>query len=177
MNQPPDTENGLPGNDPNSTLTNVSVDSHTILNSTAEQTDLLTFVENFPLHSLNLRRPSPRHPIRSRQLISRIDQIRQDNRTRERAAKTRLVTARTNSRKEGHTQLLEAMKRCQLSKPGKLNTAANIGADPFQIYEGHCGTSRSFPNLRRTLWDCQTSSVLTHRRGPIPGRHEKRHRQ
>ena len=91
INQPPDTENGLTGNDPNSTLTNVSIDSHTILNSTAEQTDLLTFVENFPLHSLNLRRPSSRHPIRSRQLISRIDQICQDNRTRERAAKAREI--------------------------------------------------------------------------------------
>ena len=145
MNQPPDTENGLTGNDPNSTLTNVSNDSHTILNSTAEQTDLLTFVENFPLHSLNLRRPSPCHPIRSRQLISRIDQIRQDNRTRERAAKTRFVTARTNSRKEGHAQLLEAIKRCQLSKPGKLNTAANIGV--FAVNGGKPILSKSTKDI------------------------------
>ena len=49
------------------------------------------------------------------------------NRTRERAAKTRFVAARSNSRKEGHGQLLEAMRRCRLSKPGKINTAAQIG--------------------------------------------------
>ena len=66
---------------------------------------------------------------RSRQLgqISRIYQIHQLNRTRERAAKTRFVAARTNSRKEGHDQLLEAMRRCHLSKPWKLNTTAKIG--------------------------------------------------
>ena len=129
MNQPPDTENGLNGNDPNSTLTNVSIDSQTILNSTAEQNGLLTFVENFPLNSQNFRRPSPRPPIRFRQLgqISRIDQIRQQNRTRKQAAKTLFVAARTNSRKEGHAQLLEAMRRCLLSKFWKLTTTTKIG--------------------------------------------------
>ena len=48
-----------------------------------------------------------------------MDQIRQHNRTRERAAKTR--------RKEGHNQLLEALRRCRLSRPGKVHTAAKIG--------------------------------------------------
>ena len=67
--------------------------------------------------------------MRSRQLgrISPLDQIRQHNRPRERAAKTRFVAARTISRKEGHNQLLEAMRRCRLSKPGKIHTAAKIG--------------------------------------------------
>ena len=55
----------------------------TILNSTAEQADLLTFVESFPISSPSFRRPSPRSPIRSLQLnrISRLDQVRQRNRT------------------------------------------------------------------------------------------------
>ena len=88
MNQPPDTDHKLTGNDPNSNLTH-SIDSQTILNSTAEQTDLLTFVENFSLNSPNFRRPSPRSPMRSRQL----GRVSRNNRTRERAAKTR---------KEGH---------------------------------------------------------------------------
>ena len=65
MNQPPGTENGLTGNVPNSTVMNVSIDSHTKLSSTAEKTDLLNFVENFPLNSPNFRRPSPRPPIRT----------------------------------------------------------------------------------------------------------------
>ena len=75
MNQPPDTDHKLTGNDPNSNLTH-SIDSQTVLNSTAEQTDLITFVENFPLISPNFRRPSPRSPMRSRQLgqISRNNQ-------------------------------------------------------------------------------------------------------
>ena len=65
--------------------------------------------------------------MRSRQLsrISRLDQIRQRNRTRERAAKTRFVATRTTTRKDD--QLLEAMRRCRMSRPGKVNTAARIG--------------------------------------------------
>ena len=67
--------------------------------------------------------------MRSRQLsqISRLDQIRHRSQTRERAAKTRFVATRTTTRKDGHTQLLEAMRRCRLSKPGKVNTAARFG--------------------------------------------------
>ena len=78
MVQPPHTEN-----DPNNIITKVTINSNTILNSTAEQTDLLTFVENFPLNSPNFSRPSPCPPLRSRQMgrVSRIDQIRQYSRT------------------------------------------------------------------------------------------------
>ena len=53
--------------------------------------------------------------------------MRQHNWTRERAAKTRFIAARTASRKEGHSQLLEAMRRCRLSRPGKIHTAAKVG--------------------------------------------------
>ena len=103
-------------------------DSHALLNSTAEQTDLLSFVENFPLSSLKFRRPSSRPTMRSRQVgqIFRLDQVRLHNRTQERAAKTRFVATRTISRKEGHSQLLEAMRRCRLSRPGKIHTAAKV---------------------------------------------------
>ena len=120
-NLPPNITQILTKNDLNSTLTH-PIDSQTILNSTAEQTGLLTFVENFPLGSPNFRRPSPRPPMRSRQLdrSSRMDQIRQHNRIRERATKTRFVPART-------VQLLEAMRRCRLIRPQKVNTAAKIG--------------------------------------------------
>ena len=105
MIQLPDTEK-----DPNKTLTNVSFNSITILNSTAEHTDLLTFVEDFSLNSLNFSWPSPRHPLQSRQMgrVSRIDQFRQHDRTRERAARTRFVAAQINCREEGHAQFLEA---------------------------------------------------------------------
>ena len=125
---PPDTNQLLTANHLNSPSVH-PIDSQTILNSTAEQTDLLTFVENFPLNSPSFRRLSPRPPMRSRQLgrISRLDQIRQHNRTRERAAKTRFVAARTTSRKEGHNQLLEAIIRCCLSRLRKVHTAAKIG--------------------------------------------------
>ena len=125
MNQPPG--NNQTTTDLNSTLT--QLDSQILLNSTAEQADLLTFVVSFPFNSPNFRRPSPRPPMRSRQLsqISRLDKIRQRSRTRERAAKTRFVATRTTTRKDGHTQLLEAMRRCRLSKPAKVNTAARIG--------------------------------------------------
>ena len=104
-------------------------DSMTILQSTAEQAGLQTYVETFPISSPNFRRPSPRPNIRSCQLtrLSRLDQIRQHNRTRERAAKTRFVATRTVTRKDGHSQLLEAMRRCRLSKPGRKNMAAKIG--------------------------------------------------
>ena len=87
------------------------------------------FVETFPLNSPNFRRTSLRPPMRSRQQsrISRLEQKRQRNRTRERAAKTRFVATRTTSRKDGHTQLLETITGCRLSKPGKGNTAARIG--------------------------------------------------
>ena len=64
-NLPPDTTQILTENDLNSTLTH-PIDSQTILNSTAEQTDLYTFVENLPLNSPNFKRPSPRPPMRSR---------------------------------------------------------------------------------------------------------------
>ena len=116
---PPNTNQLLTANDLKSTLVH-PIDSQTILNSTMEQTDLLTFVDKFPLNSPNFRRPSPRPPMRSRRLgrISRLDQIRQHNRTRQRAAKTRFVAARITSRKEGHNQLLEAMRRCRLPRPG-----------------------------------------------------------
>ena len=113
--------------DSNTTIT--QPDSMTILQSTAEQAGLQKFVETFPVSSHNFRRPSPRPQIRSRQLtrLSRLDQIRQRNRTRERAAKTRFVATRTATRKDGHSQLLKAMRRCQLSKPGRNNLAAKIG--------------------------------------------------
>ena len=63
-------------------------DSMTRLQSTAERAGLQTFVETFPVSSPNFRRPSPSPNIRSRQLtrLSRLDQIRQHNGTRERAA-------------------------------------------------------------------------------------------
>ena len=130
MTQPPgakQTTTGPTTIDLKATIT--QPDLQTILNSTAEQADLLTFVESFPISSPNIRRPSPRPRIRPRQLncISRLDQIRQRNQTRERAAKTRFVATRTTIRKDGHTQLLEAMRRCRLSKPGEVNTAAKIG--------------------------------------------------
>ena len=127
MNLPPDTNQTRTNTDVNSTLTHI--DSQTLLKSTAEQANFLTFKETFPINSLNFRRPSPGRPIRFRQLgrISRLDQIRQRNRTRERAAKTRFVAARTTSRKDGHKQLLQAMRRCCRLKPGKTNTAARIG--------------------------------------------------
>ena len=129
MTQPLDTTQTTPGPttfDLNATIT--QPDPSMILNSTAEQADLLTFVESFPISSPNFRRPSPRPPIRSRQLnrISRLDQIRQRNRAREWATKTRFVATRTTISKDGHTQLLEAMRRCRLSKPGKVNMDANI---------------------------------------------------
>ena len=109
--------------------TTTQPDSMTILQSTAEQAGLQTFVETFPVSSPNFRRPSPRPHIRSRQLthLSRLDQNRQRNRTRERAAKTRFVATRIATRKDGHAQLLEAMRRCRLSKPGRNNMAAKIG--------------------------------------------------
>ena len=122
--QPPCTEVNVLNN----TFTNVSLRSNTILNWTVEQTDLLIFVENFPINSPNFSRPRTRFPLRSCQMgsVSRIKQIRQHNRTRERAARTRFVAARINSRKEGHAQLLEAMRRCRLSKPGKIKTPLNL---------------------------------------------------
>ena len=97
--------------------------------SMEEQADLLSFVENFTLSSPNFRRPNPRPPVRSRQVgrISRRDQVRQRNRTRERAAKTRFVAARTASRREGHNQLLEAMRKCRLSRQGRIHTADKVG--------------------------------------------------
>ena len=66
-------------------------DSQPLLNSAAEQTDLLSIVEKFPLSSPNFRRPSPRPTVRYRQVgrISRLDQVCQHNRTPELAAKTK----------------------------------------------------------------------------------------
>ena len=124
---PPDTSPQPTADDLHSTLVHPP-DSQTLLNSTAEQTDLL-FVENFPLSSPNFRRPSPRPTMRSRQVgrISHLNQVRQHNWKQERAAKTRFVAAKTISRKEGHSQLLEAMRWCRLSRPGKIHTAAKVG--------------------------------------------------
>ena len=104
-------------------------DSMTLLQPNTEQAELQAFVEIFPVSSPNFRRPSPRPQLRSRQInrMSRIDQIRQRNRTRERAAKTRFVATRTTTRKDSHSQLLEAMRRCRLSKPGRNNMAEKIG--------------------------------------------------
>ena len=101
----------------------------TSLQPNTEQTELQTFVETFPVSSPNFRRPSPRPQLRSRQInrMSRIDQIRQRNRTRERAAKTRFVATRTTTRKDSHSQLLEAMRRRRLSKPGQKNFAEKTG--------------------------------------------------
>ena len=98
ITQPPgakQTTTGPTTIDLNATIT--QPDPQTILNSTAEQADLLTFVESFPISSPNFGRPSLKPPKRSRQLnrITRLDQIRQQNRTRERAAKTRFVATRT----------------------------------------------------------------------------------
>ena len=127
MNKPQLPVNEM--NDLNITLTNISIHSNYILNSTAEQTDLLTFVENYPINLPNFSRRSPRPRLRSRQKgrVSRNEQIRQHNRTTKRAARTRFVAARINSRKEGHVQLLEAIRRCRLSKPGRLEAASKIG--------------------------------------------------
>ena len=142
----PDTRERSTTHDPDSTLVH-PLDSQTILNSTAEQNDLLTFRENFSLNSPNFRRPNPRPPMRSRQLgqISRLDQIRQHNRTRVREAKTRFFAARTISRKEGHSQLLEAMMRCRLSKSGKIHIAAKIGV--FAVNGGKPILSKSMREI------------------------------
>ena len=121
---PPDTFPQPTAYDLHSTLVHPP-DSQPLLNSTAEQTDLLSFVENFLLSSPNFKRLSPRPTMRSRQ-------VRQHNRTRERAAKTRFVAARTVSRKEGHSQLLEAMRRCRLSRPRKIHTAAKVGVFAYK---------------------------------------------
>ena len=114
-------------NDMNTTI--VSINSNTILYSTAEQTDILSFVETFLVNSPNFSRPCPRTPLRSRQLgrVSRIDQLRKHNRIRERAAKTRFVAARTNTRKAGHAQLLEALRIYRLSKPAEGQAIAKLG--------------------------------------------------
>ena len=94
--------NNIKMNDMNTTI--VSINSNTILNSTAEQTDIQSFVETFLINSPNFSRLSPRPPLRSRQLgrVSRIDQLRQHNRIRERAAKTRCRSP--NKRKKGGTR-------------------------------------------------------------------------
>ena len=86
-------------------------------------------MEKITINSLTFSRPSPRPPLRSRQMgrVNRIDQIRQPNRTRERAAKTQFVAARISSRIEGHAQLLEALRRCRLSKPAKAQATAKLG--------------------------------------------------
>ena len=158
----PDTSERLTTHDPDSTLFR-PLDSQTILNSTAEQNDLLTFVENFSLNSPNFRRPSPRPPMRSRQLggISRLDQIRQHNRTRVRAARTRFVAARTVSRKEGHNQLLEALRRCRLSKRGKIHTAAKV--EVFAVNSGKPIISKSKKEIVGLpgLFDADLLSELT----------------
>ena len=119
--------NNKTNTDSNTTIT--QPDSMTILQPTIEQAELQTFVETFPVSSPNFRRPSPRPQIRSRQLnrVSRLDQIRQRIRTQERAAKTRFVATRSTTRKDGHSQLLEAMRQCRLSKPERNNMAAKIG--------------------------------------------------
>ena len=84
------TTNNQTHTDSNTNIT--QPDSLTRLQSTAEQAGLQTFVEKFPVSSPNFRRPSPRPNLRSRQLtcLSRLEQIRQHNRTRERAAKPAL---------------------------------------------------------------------------------------
>ena len=109
--------------DLNTTIT--QPDSMTILQSTAEQAELQMFEETFPVSSPNFLRPSPRPQIRSRQLtrMSRLDQIRHQNRTREPSAKTRYVATRTTTRKDGHRQLLESRRQCRLSKPGRVNVS------------------------------------------------------
>ena len=103
--------------------------SHPSHSSMEDQAELLSFVENVTLSSPNFRRPSPRPSVRSRQVgqISCLDQVRQRNRTRECAAKTRFVAARTASRREGHNQLLEAMKKCRSSRPGIIHIADKVG--------------------------------------------------
>ena len=102
---------------------------HSSYSTMEEQAELLSFVENFKLSSPNFRRPSPRPSVRSRQVgrISRLDQVRQRNRTRERAAKTRFFAARTVSRREGHNQLSEALRKCRLSRQGRAHSADKVG--------------------------------------------------
>ena len=159
MNQPPGTTQT--NTDLNSTLT--QLDSQTLPNSTAEQADLLTFVESFLPNSLNICRSSPRPPMRSRQLsrISLLDQIRQRNWTRERAAKTRFVAKRTTTRKVGHTQLVEAMRRCRLSKSGKVNTAARIGVLAVNGGKPLLSTSKKEIVVLPGLFDADLLAELT----------------
>ena len=143
-------------NDSNNTTeiitTNVSINSNTILNSTAEQTDLHAFMDNFPVNSTSFSRPSPSPPLRSHKLgrVSRIDQIRQHSRARERAVKTRFVAARINTRKEVHAQLLETLKGCRLSKSAKVQLTQSwdfwtLTAEKLycQDEERHCGPPRT----------------------------------
>ena len=99
-----------------------------------------------------------------------MDQIRQLNRTRERAAKTRFVAASTSSRKEGHNQLLEAMRRCRLTRPGKANTAAKIGV--FAVIGGKPILSKSKKGILGLpgLFDADLLAELTeedHFLGPM----------
>ena len=110
-------------NDLNNTI--VSINSNLILISTAEQ----TVCGNSSAQFFYFFSPSPRPPLQSHQMgrVSRIDQIRQHNRTRERAAKTRFVAALINSRIEGHAQLLEALRKCRLSKPTKAQATGKLG--------------------------------------------------
>ena len=61
------------------------------------------------------------------QALTFFNSYNSSNWTRERATKTRFVAAQNTTRKDGHFQLLEAMRRCRLSKPGKINTASRIG--------------------------------------------------
>ena len=109
--------------------------------------------------------------MRSCQLgrISRLDQIRQHNRTREHAAKTPFVAARTISRNEGHNQLLETMRRCRLSQPEKNHTTAKVGV--FAVNGGKPILSKSNKGIvgLPRLFDADILAELAHGGRSFPG--------
>ena len=104
-------------------------DSMTVLQPTTEQAELQTFVETFPVSSPNFRRPSLRPQIGSRQLnrMSGLDQIRQRNRIRERAAKIRFVATRTTTKKEWPFATARGNEEMSPVNTRKNNMAAKIG--------------------------------------------------
>ena len=143
----------------NSTLNNSNTSTNTIdfANNTIEQSNLFTFVENFPFSSPNFRTTSQQRPglstVRPRGCPSRIDQICTQNLARLRHSRERFVVTRGQTTQKALTQFLDKCQRQRQTRQARQGEILRMGLMPLI-------TTNHWSLRTKKRWsDCQDCSM------------------
>ena len=125
----------------NSTLniSNTSTNTMDLANHTIEQSNLLTFVENFSTTSPNFHTSSQQRPglstVRPRDHPSRIDQIRTRNLARLRHSRERFVVTRGQTTQKALTHFLDKCRRQRQTRQARQGEILRMGVNAINNHK------------------------------------------